>query len=318
MSKSVMRRAGVAVTALAVIAGVAGCQGEEKKAADAPAAKAKTQDRSAATQALTAAFEKTSEAKSAKVRMTMKMPASMEGGGDMEMTGVMGWDPTLMDMTVKGEAFQTEPGAPEQMRMLMVDNVMFMDMGAEAAKDMDGKRWMKMDFAALAEQSGDKELQKQMTGGLENMNQDPAQQLAILLDSPNLKHVGSEKVGGVDTDHYKGSLSVAEVLDANEGSLKVLSPEERKTLLEGVEKAGIKGYDIEVWVDEDGYPAKMNMGMDSPEGAVTIVAEYSDYGAKTTVQTPPAGETVDLMEMLGELGEGLEAAQDAQTDSATS
>ncbi|MEW2552037.1 LolA-like protein [Streptomyces zhihengii] len=317
MSKSVMRRAGMTVTALAVIAGVAGCQGEEKKAADAPAAKAKTQDRSAATQALTAAFEKTSEAKSAKVRMTMKMPASMEGGGDMEMTGVMGWDPTLMDMTVKGEAFQTEPGGPEQMRMLMVDNVMYMDMGAEAAKDMDGKRWMKMDIGAIAEQSGDKELQKQMTGGLENMNQDPAAQLAILLDSPNLKHVGSEKVGGVDTDHYKGSLTVAEMVDANE-SLDVLSAEERKSLLEGVEKAGIEGYDIEVWVDGDGYPAKMNVGMDSPEGAMTIVAEYSDYGAKATVQTPPAGETVDLMEMLGELGEGLEAAQDAQSDSAAS
>ncbi|WP_261993851.1 hypothetical protein [Streptomyces sp. t39] len=312
-----MRRASVAVTALAVIAGVAGCQGEEKKASDAPAAKAKTQSRSAAAQALTAAFEKTSEAKSAKVRMTMTMPASMEGGGDFEMTGVMGWDPSLMDMTVKGEAFQTEPGDPEQMRMLMVDNVMYMDMGAEAAADMDGKRWMKMDFAALAEQSGDKALQKQMTGGLENMNQDPAQQLAILLDSPNLKHVGSEKVGGVDTEHYKGSLTVAEMLDANE-SLDVLSDADRKSLLEGVEKAGIEGYDIEVWVDGDGYPAKMDIGMDSPEGAMKIVAEYSDYGAKASVQTPPAGETVDLMEMLGELGEGLGAAQDAQADSATS
>ncbi|QNP64736.1 hypothetical protein [Streptomyces genisteinicus] len=317
MSKSVMRRAGVAVTALAVIAGVAGCQGDDKKAADAPAAKARTQDRTAATKALTAAYEKTSEAKSAKVRMTMTMPASMEGGGDFEMTGVMGWEPTLMDMTVKGDAFQSEPGDPEQMRMLMVDNVMYMDMGAEAAKDMDGKRWMKMDIGAIAEQSGDKELQKQMTGGLENMNQDPSQQLAVLLDSPNLKHVGSEKVGGVDTDHYKGSLTVAEMIDAN-GSLDVLSDEERKSFLEGVEKAGIEGYDIEVWVDGDGYPAKMNVGMDSPEGAVTIVSEYSDYGAKATVQTPPAGETVDLMEMLGEIGEGLGAAEDAQSDSAAS
>ncbi|MET9106965.1 hypothetical protein [Streptomyces zhihengii] len=316
MSKSVMRRAGMAVTALAVIAGVAGCQGEEKKAADAPAAKAKTQDRSAATQALTAAFEKTSEAKSAKVRMTMTVPAPTGGSEDVTMNGVMGWDPTLMDLTMDGAPLQEEDG-PGQMRVLMVDNVMYMDMGAEAAKDMDGKRWMKMDIGAIAEQSGDKELQKQMTGGLENMNQDPAAQLAILLDSPNLKHVGSEKVGGVDTDHYKGSLTVAEMVDANE-SLDVLSAEERKSLLDGVEKAGIEGYDIEVWVDGDGYPAKMNVGMDSPEGAMTIVAEYSDYGAKATVQTPPAGETVDLMEMLGELGEGLEAAQDAQSDSAAS
>ena len=68
------------------------------------------------------------------------------------------------------------------MRMIMLGNVMYMDMGADQAAQMDGKRWMKLDMQAAAAASGDQALSKSMTGGLENMNQDPAKQLALLLE----------------------------------------------------------------------------------------------------------------------------------------
>ncbi|MEU4262395.1 hypothetical protein [Streptomyces sp. NPDC025273] len=304
MSMSAWRRAGVSLTVAVVIAGVAGCQGGEKKPA-AGAPKAESRSGAAVTQMLTAAYKKTAAAKSAKVRLTIEMPAATEGG-TMEMSGTMGWGPTVMDMTMKGEAFQVSPDAPEQIRMVMVDDVMYMDMGAEASAEMDGKRWMKMDFAAIAEASGDAGVQKQMTRGMEDMNQDPAQQLALLLESPNLKHVGAEKVGGVETQHYKGSLSVDEMLTANE-SLDVLTDKERESLLASVKKSGIKGYDTEVWVNEDGYPMRMNVGMDSPQGEITMVADYSDYGTDIAVTAPPANATFDLMEMLEGIGQGADS-----------
>lgn len=225
------------------------------------------------------------------------------------MTGVMGWDPMVMDMTMTGSMMQDEPDAPDEIRMVWVKNAMYMDMGAEAAKDMDGKRWMKLDLAAAAEASGDPAAAKELTGGMENMNQDPAQQLALLLDSPNVKHVGSEKIDGVEAQHYKGTLTVAEMMESNEG-LDVLSAKERKDLLANIEKSGIKGYDTEVWVNKDNYPVKMNVAMDTPQGEIKIDARYSDYGAKASVQTPPAGETVDLFEMLGDLGAEAGAGAD--------
>lgn len=312
MTMSTWGRVGVSLTAVAVVAGVAGCQSgdsDTKKTGSSAAKGGEPQSRSAVTDVLTAAYEKTAAAKSAKVSMTMSMPAGAAGaaeGGEMEMTGVMGWDPMVMDMTMSGSMMQAEPGAPEKIRMVWVKNAMYMDMGAEAAKDMDGKRWMKLDLAAAAEASGDPDAAKELTGGMENMNQDPAQQLALLLDSPNVKHVGSEKVDGVDAQHYKGTLTVAEMLESNE-SLEVLSAKERKDLLANIEKSGIEGYDTEVWVNEDDYPVKMNVGMDSPQGEIKISARYSDYGAEASVQTPPAGDTVDLFEMLGDLGAGAGA-----------
>ncbi|MEV8332787.1 hypothetical protein [Streptomyces niveus] len=297
MTMSAWGRVGVSLTAVAVVAGVAGCQGGDSGSKKAGG--------SSVTEVLTAAYEKTAAAKSAKVSMTMSMPQGMAGaagGGDMEMSGVMGWDPMMMDLTVTGSMMQAEPDAPDEIRMLWVKNAMYMDMGAEAAKDMDGKRWMKLDLAAAAEASGDPAVTKELTGGMENMNQDPAQQLALLLDSPNVKHVGSEKIDGVEARHYKGTLTVDEMLESNEG-LDVLSAKERKDLLATIEKSGIKGYDTEVWVNEDDYPVKMIVGMDTPQGEVKISANYSDYGAKASVQTPPAADTVDLFEMLGGLGD---------------
>ncbi|MDI9883959.1 hypothetical protein QMZ92_06015 [Streptomyces sp. HNM0645] len=309
MSMSTWKRVGVSLTAVAVVAGVAGCQdgdeGGKKKAADSP--RSAVQSQGEITKVIQAAYKKTADAKSAKVRMTMAMPAGMEGGGTMVMSGVQGWNPGVMDVTVKGSMLTAgNPDAPSQVRMVMVDQAMYMEMGAKQAAEMDGKRWMKMDFKAAAEASGDKALQKQMTGSLENMNQDPAQQLALLLGSPSIKHVGAEKVDGVETQHYKGTLTFQEILDANE-SLDVLSAEERKELVAGVKKAGITGYDTEVWVNEDDYPVKMVVGMKMPQGTMTMTANYSDYGAAATVQAPPAKDTFDLFKMLKELeGSGAE------------
>ncbi|MFF2844892.1 hypothetical protein ACFVT5_01000 [Streptomyces sp. NPDC058001] len=259
--------------------------------------------KAAVAKAITAAYKKTAAAKSAHVEMTMKMPAgAADGGGDMKMSGLMGWDPTVMDMTASGSAFAGAAGGPDKIRMVWQDNVMYMDMGAEAAKDMDGKRWMKMDLNAIAEQSGDDKMAKQLTGSIDSANQDPAQQLAMLLDSPNLKHVGSEKIDGQQTEHYKGKLTVTEMMESND-SLDVFSESERDEILKNIEKAGITGYDTEVWVNEDDYPARMDIAMDNAEGTVDISMKYSDYGTAVKVSPPAAKDTFDLMEMLKDLEE---------------
>ncbi|MGP3947171.1 hypothetical protein [Streptomyces sp. 7N604] len=302
MSMSAWGRVGVSVTAVAVLAGVAGCQ----DGADSSSKKSKNKTTGqqgrvqTPVQAITAAFKKTEAAKSAKVRMTMSLPVTAEGGGETVMTGVMGWDPTVMDMTMSGPMFKAEPGAPEKVRMVWRDNVMYMDMGAAAAKDMDGKRWMKLDLAAAAKASGGETAAKQMTGGLDSMNQDPAQQLAVLLESPNIRRVGVQQIDGQPTEHYKGTLTFEEMLKANKSGI---GAKEREELLKKMRESKIKGYDTEVWVNEDDYPVKMDLGMKTPQGRLKVTAEYYDYGAPVEVQTPPDGETVDLFAMLKDMGE---------------
>lgn len=296
-----MRRAGVTVAATALLAGAAGCQNGEPSAKDT--GKRSEAPQRTPSQAIDAAFEKTSDAKSAKVRMAVSGPAGAGAGGNMEMSGVMGWDPTIMDMTVSGAMFGgMGANAPEKLRMVWVDDVMYMDMGEAAAAETDGKRWMKLDVAAAAEASGDAKAVKAMTAGLEEMNQDPSRQLAMLLDSPQLQRVGPEKVDGEAAEHYKGRLTLDEMAEKNAGMLEALGAKEREQLLATMRKAGIEGYDTEVWVNEDDYPVKMVVGIDSQEGLTKVTSRYSDYGAAAKVEAPPAAETFDLMEMLRDLG----------------
>ncbi|MFI8425067.1 hypothetical protein [Streptomyces sp. NPDC085479] len=309
MRKTTWKRAGVALVAAGLVTGLAGCNDGAKTGA-------KAGDPTDAAQYIKAAYEKTSAAKAAKVKMTMKMEGVGPESGTMEMTGTTGWDPAVADFTVKGSMLGAgDPDAPEQMRMLMLDGVMYMDMGEKQAAQMEGKRWMKLDLSAAAEASGDKALQKAMTGNLDQMNQDPAQQLAFLLDSPDLKHVGAEKIDGVETQHYKGTLTVEQMLKANK-STELLPKEDRDKFVDTVKKMGMTGYDTEVWVNKDGYPVRMDVGMKMAEGSMQIRADYSDYGTKAAVQAPPADQTVDLFKMLQDAskaldeGKGSEALQD--------
>lgn len=307
MTFAVRRAAGAAAATALLCTGAAACGGgSADRAGDDQ--QTSTRSQSQVTTALTAAFKKTSEAKSAKVSMTMKAPTGTGGSETVKLDGTMGWDPTVMDMTMTGSSLgKADPDAPQAMRMLWQDNVMYMDMGAKAAKDMDGKRWMKMDLGAMAEKSGDEQLTRQMTGSLDSMNQDPAQQIAVLLSSPNLKHLGTATLGGVKTQHYKGTLSVDEMMAKND-SLKVLKKSEREELLKNVKKAGIKDYDTELWVNEDDLPVRLDVTMDSPQGAVDISETFSDYGAAVKVDVPPAGDTMDIMAMLSKIGEEMGGA----------
>ncbi|MTE20518.1 hypothetical protein F0L17_15675 [Streptomyces sp. TRM43335] len=253
-------------------------------------------------QALQAAVKKTGEVRTARVEATMSMPGAL--GGETRMSGVMGWDPAVLDMTMEGAGFPGQ-GSSEGMRVLWVDDVLYMNVGegvGEGAGEVfGGKTWMKMDLQAMADASGDDQLARSMTSSLENMNQDPSRQMGLLLDSPNIQRVGEEKIEGVATEHYKGTLTMAEALEAE--SSENLTKQEREELLGGMEEAGIKGFDIEVWVDDRDFPVKTNMTMDSPQGEVVVSQTYSDFGTPVSVKAPPADETADFMEVIRELGE---------------
>ncbi|QHC23138.1 hypothetical protein [Streptomyces sp. GS7] len=297
MRKSIGRRVGVSLAAVAVLAGVTSCQkGADKAEGEQGSARTPTQ-------ALTAAYKKTAAAKSAKVTMALSMPASMPGGGETKMSGVMGWDPMAMDMTMDQSPLGARAEGAEKTHMIWLDNVVYMDMG-KRSEALDGKRWGKIDLRAAATLAGDDKLTKQLTAGLGDGNQDPAQQLAMVLGSPNVKHLGAGEVNGQHAEHYKGTLTADEAL-ASLKTAEALPPAEREKLIANIKKAGVKGYDYDVWVNGQDYPVKMDVGVSTPQGRIDTTTTFSDYGAKAAVQAPPADDTVDLMQALKEfMGRG--------------
>ncbi|MFE7311846.1 hypothetical protein ACFU7T_01835 [Streptomyces sp. NPDC057555] len=299
MRKGIALRAGVSLAAVAVAAlGVTGCQKGPDKAEDGRAAKA-----SSPVQALTAAYEKTAAAKSAKVTMSMSVPAGLPNGGETKISGVMGWDPMVMDVTMSEGPLAGGAGGGEGSHMVWLHDTVYVDMG-KRSQLLGGKRWGAFDLRAAAAQSGDKALVQQVAASLDDMNQDPARQLAMLLGARDVKRLGAGTVDGEHAEHYRGSLPVEDGL-ASLKSVTRLTAEDRAKLVANAKKAGITSYDYDAWVNDRNYPVKMDVAIKTSRGTVKTTSHYSDYGAKAAVQAPPAHDTVDLMKALQDLmGQG--------------
>ncbi|WP_059012842.1 hypothetical protein [Streptomyces specialis] len=256
----------------------------------------------AAFDAVAAAAETTRETTSARFEAVMRSPQS--AGGELEMSGAMSWDPELaMDITMTGEGLAADPAIPEEIAVVWVDDVMYMNMGAGFGGDFQGRDWLALDLTALAEESGDEAAADALSFGLDEAGQDPAQQLALLLQSPEIEVVGEESLDGVEVTHYQGTISVEDAMERN-GSADFLTEEEREELIDVMEQQGIESYDIDVWVDDNDFPVRIHQTYDTSAGPVEYEVRYSDFGTDVEVAAPPAGSVVDFGELLRELGEG--------------
>ncbi|MEV0281124.1 hypothetical protein AB0I22_32715 [Streptomyces sp. NPDC050610] len=304
MRKSVMRRVGVSLVVVTALVGMTGCQAGADKAgrAGSPDNTGNESSRGGGDartpeQAITAAYKKTSAAKSARVVMTTSTPAEAGVSRRTTASGVMGWNPTAEDVTVDRGGAGEPTGRTAKMRMIWVDDVLYMDKGK--SKELTGKKWVKLDMVAAAEEAGDAQAVKLAASELEGTGDDPARKLALLLNAPVIEHVGSEDIGGGRAEHYKGAFTVESVLKSAK-KIEALTPQQREKQLADIEETGMDSYDFDVWVNSDDFPVKMNIWMKSPKGVTTTSADFSDYGTKVAVQAPPAGDTVDMSEMIKE------------------
>jgi hypothetical protein len=319
MRASVGMRGALAVTAaLAAVVTVTGCQGADggKKAAGAPASKSAEQRTAASpVEAVTAAYKKLSDYRSAKFTMTMSMPAAAAGAAPSatKASGTLGWDPTVMDMSM--DASGLGEGATGDVRAKMIDSVMYIDFSSqlksdpEAAKAFGGKRWIKMDFKALAKEApGGDDAASDLVSNSFQEQQSPAEQLGSLLQSPGISRVGAETVDGVKTEHYKGHLTVDQVLTSGSDA-KALTDDERKQLAGTMKKAGITTEDVDVWVGADSFPVRVDVATATSAGTMKMSEHLSDFSAKAAdVQAPPAGETFSLEDMMKELQQSAAAS----------
>ncbi|WP_147472625.1 LolA-like protein [Streptomyces triticirhizae] len=291
------------VAGVALLAGTAACGSED----GSPESRATAEERSGqdASAALQAAAETTSEMRSARFEGEMTAPAS--AGGQTTMEGVMSWDSSLtMRMFVSGEELAATPGAPDEIEVRWLDNVMYMHMGTEFGAEMGGPEWLSMDLAAIAEESGDAAMADAMTMGLESAGQDPAQQVAMLLSAPGIEEVGEETVNGVETRHYAGTMSVEDAVAGDQSGLtEVLTEEEVEQLVATMEQQGIDGYDIDVWIDENDLPVQVRQSYETPEGPVEYEVRYSDFNTEVSVEQPAAELVIDFVELMEELNASL-------------
>ncbi|MGI5427956.1 DUF1396 domain-containing protein [Streptomyces sp. CA-179760] len=262
--------------ALLLAAGAVGC-GSEQSPEMTPAA------------AVAKAAKNTEDITSLRYRLSGTSP----GEGRVKGEASMRLKPTIA-MSMKMTA--PDKGATEAVEIRLVDKAMYLGGGADMAKEMDGKRWIKFD---LSGSEAGKELD-QMGSSTSQAEQNPAAESAFLTGAKDVKEVGSEKVDGVETTHYSGTVTLAG-LHASLKDAKADTRKQREKSIKQYEKLGVDKLTMDMWIDGDDHTKQFRMKGEADKGPLDMTITFLDYNKPVDVKAPPAKDVADLGEMFKEL-----------------
>lgn len=280
MKTSVRVPVGAGLAALLLAAGAVGCGKEDSQSPEmTPAA------------AVAKAAKNSEEINSLHYRLTGKTPEE----GRIKAEAEMQMKPTLA-MSMKMTAL--DQGAEGTAEIRLVDKAMYIGGGPEAAKEMDGKSWIKFDLSG----TGVDEQMNQM-GSASQADKNPATESTFLTGAKDVEKVGTETVEGVKTTHYKGTVTLAD-LEKTIGDEGEATREKRQKSLEQYEKMGVDKLTMDMWVDGDDRTKQFRMRADADKGPLDMTFTFLGVNEPVKVTAPPAAEVADLAEMMEETQQG--------------
>ncbi|CAL9453221.1 hypothetical protein SUDANB70_02490 [Streptomyces sp. enrichment culture] len=245
--------------------------------------------------ALRSAERATGAADSARVESTTTMGSLMS----MKATGVLSWSDGLtgtLTLTYTGgsvaDAMRRLGSTSMEARYL--PDAYYARMGDAFAAQADGRHWLRYayrDLEQLADGAG-AQLGDQMR------NTAPHHSVKLLLACGDARRVGAEQVRGDRATHYRGTVDVAALAPRDSG----LDAAELADLKDRLTRAGVTTQTVDVWVDDRGLLVKKAEKAVTSSGELTQTAYYSGYGVDVTTKAPPAGDTKDFKELVGEQG----------------
>lgn len=174
-----------------------------------------------------------------------------------------------------------------KVRTIVVGGILYLSLDAleggdpSSTPELAGKKWLKLD--------------PQMFGGGGEIGQsDPNGSLDALRGAKgDVKRVGSEKVRGTRTTHYRVAIDAEQAVDN-------APAEQRDEVRNSIGALGSRTIPADVWVDGKGRLRKVRLRVaaaaSNTKGSVAF--EYFDLGARVNVQAPPASEVVDFQDLL--------------------
>jgi hypothetical protein len=194
----------------------------------------------------------------------------------------------------RGALTLTMKGAGESMTIdeVQADQVLYARSDALAGKLAGGKHWVKVDLAAVARKQG-----VDLTGLGGGPAQDPAQALDYLRGVGSSKKVGREDVRGVPATHYHVDVDLRDA--AEHGTDEAT----RRSLRQVAKLAGNATMPIDVWVDDHHLVRRERVRMAATEQgqrvAMDLTVDFVDFGVPVKVKVPAAGDTADLLQLMG-------------------
>ncbi|MEU3841656.1 DUF1396 domain-containing protein [Streptomyces sp. NPDC028635] len=215
-----------------------------------------------------------------------RMRGTIPGEGKLHGDAAMSLKPLAMSMKMGIEG-GADAGETE---IRLVGKALFVNGGEEAAKDMDGKTWLKFDMSKST-----KDLDELGKAGQAQKN--PAAESTFLTGSKDVKKVGTETVDGVGTTHYTGTVTLADLKASLNGQGQA-AREKRQESLKEYEKLGIDKFTMDMWIDGEQHTKQFRMRGDADKGPLDMTITFLDVNKPVTVTAPPAKDVTTFEEMM--------------------
>ncbi|MFD0414236.1 hypothetical protein [Streptomyces sp. NPDC127108] len=296
MNSTTVRRVALAVAAAAALTGgVTACGSSDDSGDSGDSGNAKGSGKGGLSVSPIAALRTientTDKADSAKVESETTMGSVMS----MKAEGALGWaDGLTGNMTITytgGQMAETmRQAGTTSMEARYLPEAYYAKMGEQFAAQAGGKHWVKYAYDDLERIGGGSGAY--MKDAMQNST--PHQSVKMLLASGDVKKVGEEKVRGVDTTHYSGTVNVAELAEQSSG----LSESQLADMKKQLEQAGITTETIDIWVNDENLLVKKTERGQMRTGRLSATAYYSDYGTEVSAEEPPADDTADFKDLM--------------------
>jgi hypothetical protein len=323
------RTAALAISGVAAVGVLAGCGGGSAAgnagSSSAAASEATSDDSGGGSgdgrdSAVQSAYQKTADAKSAKLTMSTTV-GGVGGNGSMAVQGS-----GVIDLA-KGASDVTLHVGEQRIEERTIDGMLYEKLPPSASQELlpQGKTWLKLDLKKVAGTLGGG------SGATAGMT-DPAAPFSYVkgLSGKDVTKVGTETVDGTRTTHYRVSVDVAKLAPGSASGAQQLRQQLGDRL------------PVDLWLDDQGRirqeevkakvkpaPGASAASSQSPASqaptstsssppssgapgqlALDSKLRFSDFGVKADVAAPPAGQTADVTDKIAQGAAGASTASD--------
>jgi hypothetical protein len=148
------------------------------------------------------------------------------------------------------------------------------------------KPWIKVSLADM-----DAKGQAGIKGFMDQIQQfDLAATVKLLTASKDVKAVGTETVGGVDTTHYSGTFPVAE-------AAQVIDPAKSEQLQKDLSR--VKDVKFDFWADAQSLPRKVTLSGSEQGNTFNLTSFFKGFNEPVEIKAPPADQVGDMPKNQG-------------------
>ncbi|GAA5088800.1 hypothetical protein HNP84_008443 [Thermocatellispora tengchongensis] len=234
----------------------------------------------AAAEALQQTAQKAEAVKSYTVDAVADVSDKQHGDGKVQGRMVYQNNPLAVDLTLDTVDFggRSLPGGA---RAVLLGDTVYVKL--DVLKDLVGatKPWVKASISDL-----DADGQAQAKDMLSRIQQfDLAGTTSMVTASKDVKAVGTESVGGVDTTHYSGTFPV-------DAALAQLDPDKRAQAQ--ADLGQIKDMKFDLWADAQSLPRKITLNGTADGGTFSATMLFKGFNEPVQIAAPPADQVGEL------------------------